>query len=186
MKENQKNGLSLHCMVLYGLFIWSPKLSPVWQGWHPDGQPSWWPCAVCLGKSGWHCILHFCLPPLQSYVGWDSVDLDLTWGFFSSYSSFPPSPKLTPSQKHLPWVLCCRIMHDLLAAAWGTFHLHSADPIWAVPFTIQPSGLQVRVINRTPLLLPLLLPVLTLGFNLEDFVGWRVFLAQKKWKFTCG
>ena len=76
----------------------------------------------------------------------------LIWGFFSGYSSFPPSPKLTSSQKHLAWVLCSGIMHDHLAAARGTFDMHSAHPIWAVPFTIQPLGLQLRVISRTLLL----------------------------------
>ena len=100
-------------------------------------------------KSGWRCILHLRLPPLRFYVGWVSVDLNLTWGFFSGYSGFPPSPKSTPSQKHLAWVLCSGIVHDRLAAAWCAFHMHSADPVWAAPLAIQPSGLQVRVINRT-------------------------------------
>ena len=71
--------------------------------------------------------------------------------FFSGYSGFPPSPKSTPSQKH--WLLCSGIMHDRLAVAWGAFHMHSADPVWAAPFAVQPSGLQVRVISRTLLLL---------------------------------
>ena len=78
-----------------------------------------------------------------------SVHLNLTWRFFSGNSGFPPSPKSTPSEKHLAWVLCSGIIHDRLAAAWGAFHMHSADPVWAAPFAIQPSGLQVGVIGRT-------------------------------------
>ena len=31
--------------------------------------------------------------------------LSMTWGFFFGYSGFPPSPKSTPSQKHLAWML---------------------------------------------------------------------------------
>ena len=62
---------------------------------------------------GWHCMLHFCLPPLQSYMGWVSQPD----GFLFRYTGFPPSPKSTPSQKHLALVLCSGIMHDRLGAA---------------------------------------------------------------------
>ena len=36
---------------------------------------------------------------------------------------------LYPSQKHLAWLLCSGMIHDCLAAAIGTFHMHSADPV---------------------------------------------------------
>ena len=42
------------------------EVKSCWTGLIPGGQPSWYPCALCLGKSGWHCILHLCLPPLWS------------------------------------------------------------------------------------------------------------------------
>ena len=46
------------------------------------------------------------------------TDLNLTLGFFSRYSGvqYLPLQKLTPSQKHLVWVLYSGIMHDCLVA----------------------------------------------------------------------
>ena len=100
------------------------------------------------------CTSHLCDRMWAPDVGWVSVDLHLTWGFFSGYSGFPPSPQSTPCQKTSGLGAVLGIMHDRLAVAWGVFHdTHSVDPVWAAPFAIQPSGFQLRVISRTLLLL---------------------------------
>ena len=109
--------------------IWTLKLSPLGQSEYPDGQQSWCPCAIYLGKSVWRCILRLRLLPPQSYMGWVSVYLNLTCGFFSKYSGFPPSPKSAPSQKqpfgvnliHLSYAfvrsrLSCSLCNSVLGA----------------------------------------------------------------------
>ena len=102
-------------------------------------------------------------PPLRLFMGWVSVDLNLTWEFFSGYSGLPPISKSDPSQKHLALVLRSGIMHDRLAAAWGAFHMHLADPVWAAPFVIQPSGLQVMMISGH--IIAIIIFVICMAFN---------------------
>ena len=99
-------------------------------------------------------VFYICGSHLWDHM-WAKFQSISTWheGFSPSTLFSLPLQNRLAVKKHLAWMLYSRIMHDYLAAAWGAFHMHLADPVWAAPFAIQPSGLQVRVISRTLLLL---------------------------------
>ena len=70
-------------------------------GNHP-GVPMLYALGSQVGVVFYVSAFHLCVRTWAEF----SVDHNLTWGFFLGYSGFPPSPKSTPSQKHLAWVLC--------------------------------------------------------------------------------
>ena len=86
---------------------------------------------------GWRGMLHFCLPPLQSYVGWVSINLNLT-GFSSGTPVFHPLQNLLPVKTSGLGAMLWDRAWPFSSSHWGTFHMHLADPVELRPSQFSP------------------------------------------------
>jgi len=86
---------------------------------------------------GWRCMLHFCLPPLQSYAGWVSINLNLT-GFSSGTPVFLPLQNLLPVKTSGLGAMLWDRAWPFSGSHWGTFHMHLADPVELRPSQFSP------------------------------------------------
>ena len=103
--------------------IWSPKLSPVGRvNMQMDNHPGV-PVLYTWGSQVGIVLYIYLAPPTSAIVCgrvFNRSQPDLT--VFSGYSSFPATPKSTPSQKNLAWVLY--MCSGTGSSHWGAFHMH--------------------------------------------------------------